>query len=415
MATPARQVPFAWPALTLDSSGVELRFAAPSSLAKDTPANLRITLALEQSTCSVVIVETLAPTATPRTELARFDLRYGCVFQIFSTPLSPSAAAHIAREPVRLRLLSGPPITIFTAAVATTPSDFPPEFSPHLLAAAPPAPPEAVLPRLATLACLQPFNWLHGCVVDALADAGDHAALSAHLGRWFHADGHLRYLGPHSEPRLDELFGLEPVLMFAALARHDPCHPAWKVLRRWLAKHTESDGLIIDRGLDAEGLASAVTYISIEAAYTVAYPLALAATALNEPSWRDLAVHQIRHRLAHLVRDGVVCQRAPLGGPGEQPHWARANAWFLLGLVKTLRALGDHDFVPEGIALLRTHAARILAAQRPDGLWSVYLDDPAASPPPPSRPCAPCGATGSTSPSCSRRCSSSPPSTPARE
>jgi len=147
-----------------------------------------------------------------------------------------------------------------------------------------------------------------------------------------------------------------------------------------LEKHTEADGLLIDRGLDAEGIPSEVTWISIEAIYTVAYPLALAATILNEPGWRDLAWAQVTHRCRHLVEGGTICQRAPLGGAGEQPHWARANAWFLLGLAKTLRALAPYHAVSlaEGLPMLHEHAARILAAQRADGLWSVYLDDPAA-------------------------------------
>lgn len=379
-------MPFGWRALALDRDARLLRFAAGNSsdapAAPDLPAALRLTLALEQPTTAVLTIES----TDGREKFAQLDLRYGCVFQLFATLLPAATAARVRAEGARLRLLSGDPIAVFAPAEDQTDPDFPAEFAPHLLptppsppASSPPAPatPDVAAP-LASLACLQPFNWLHGCVVDALADLGDHAALARHLDRWFLPDGQLRYVGPHSEPRADELFGLEPVLMFAALLRHDPRHPAFAVLRRWLARHTEADGLIIDRGLDAEGIASPVTWISIEACYTVAYPLALAATAFEEPAWRDLAWQQITHRLRHLVRDGVICQRAPLGGPGEQPHWARANAWFLLGLVKTLRALGPlHPAaLAEGLPLLRAHAARLLDAQRPDGLWSVYLDAP---------------------------------------
>ncbi|NQW99255.1 glycoside hydrolase family 88 protein [bacterium] len=364
-------IPFGWPILVVDSSGSLLTVGA-SSLA-DSPCDLRITLAVEMPDTRVVIVES----ADGSEELGRFDLRYGCVFQMFAIRLSAASSSRIAREGVKLRVSSGAPVVIFAA---TADSDLPPEFAPHLLASEGPASAESVLPRLASPASLQPFNWLHGCVVDALADADDQPALAAHLGRWFLPGGQLRYIGPHSEPRADELFGLEPVLMFAALVRHDPQHPAFGVLRRWLEKHTEADGLLIDRGLDAEGIPSAVTWISIEAIYTVAYPLALAATILNEPGWRDLAWAQVTHRCRHLVEGGTICQRAPLGGGGEQPHWARANAWFLLGLAKTLRALAPHHTVSlaEGLPMLREHAGRIIAAQRADGLWSVYLDDPAA-------------------------------------
>ncbi len=364
-------IPFDWPIHVLDSAGCLVRVSTPHPT--NSACELRITLAVEMPDTRIVLLES----AEGGEELGRFDLRYGCVFQMFAITLSATCSARIIREGMRLRTTDGDPVVIFAVAAD---SDQPAEFAPHLHASAAPAKPDAVLSRLASLACLQPFNWLHGCVVDALADADDQSALADHLRRWCLPDGQLRYIGPHSEARVDELFGLEPVLMFAALLRHDPGHPALDVLRRWLVKHTEADGLIIDRGLDAEGIPSEVTWISIEAIYTVAYPLALAATILNEPAWRDLAWAQVKHRHRHLVDGGTIYQRAALGGTGEQPNWARANAWFLLGLVKTLRALDPHHATSliEGLPMLREHAARIISAQRADGLWSVYLDDPAA-------------------------------------
>ncbi len=367
---PGRVVPLGWSSAALDSAnGLILQFPP---FAAGGRRDLRITLAQEMTETREVRLEA----AKSGVWLASLDVRYGCVFQMFAACLEDESLRVAQAEGFRLRVAEGAPVWIFWDQSGQ--EDFPEEFNPHL-AEVVAAPAKSVLPRLETLACLQPFNWLHGCVVDALADADPHRpALARHLACWFKDDGSLEYVGPHSEPRRNELFGLEPVLMFAALVRHNPNHAAFAVLRSWLDKHTEADGLIIDRGLDAEGLVSPVTWISIEAVYTVSYPLALMASAFKEPTWSDLAVHQIQHRMRHLVKNGVICQRAPLGGKGEQPHWGRATAWFLLGLAKTLRALGGHPFVKDGAEILREHATRVLDLQRADGLWSVYLDDPAA-------------------------------------
>ncbi len=55
---------------------------------------------------------------------------------------------------------------------------------------------------------------------------------------------------------------------------------------------------------------------------------------------------------------------------------ARGVAWYLLGLARTLPLLDDHDGADDLIAECRRAGAWALRHQRPDGLWSCYLDEP---------------------------------------
>jgi len=223
----------------------------------------------------------------------------------------------------------------------------------------------------ASLHTLQPFNWIAGCVLDGLRASGHHPVLAAQLD-YFFPGGRLRYVGPRGEPRENEIFGIEALLPFAMLP---PGHPAIALMRPFVNSKLGADGLLLDRGEDAEGRPRAHTEITIEGCYTLAYPLAIASLRDELPEWRDLAWAQIAARCENLVQGGVVAQRAILGGAAAQADWARAYGWFLLGIARTAEVLGHP---PAGIAATFARVANhVLSLQRPDGLWSVYLAEPA--------------------------------------
>ncbi|MBC8011068.1 MAG: glycoside hydrolase family 88 protein, partial [Burkholderiales bacterium] len=229
---------------------------------------------------------------------------------------------------------------------------------------------------LASRQTLQPFNWIEGCVLDGLhATLGETAAraCASHLDYFFQADGELRYLGPRSEPRANEIFGLEALLPFAVLAAARPGHPALKLVDGFVARHADASGLIVDRGVDAEGRARPFTDISIEAAYTVAYPLAVLARA-GRTEWAELALRQIAERRRLLTGERAIWQRAVLGGAQAQKNWARACGWYLLGVARTFAALG-RGVAEEEEAFVRL-ATWLMTLQGPDGLWSVYVEEP---------------------------------------
>lgn len=304
--------------------------------------------------------------------LGCIDVRYGCTFQPFSLALDPEAARSAAAEGLALRA-SEPhkavPLLVPQAGLA----EKAPGLRPHLLALEKDPTPELRWRRfetaLASLQTLQPFNWIEGCVLDGLRSSGAEAALADHLDYYF-PNGHLQYAGPRGEPRSDEIFGIEALLPFAFLPSR---HPGCRLMEDFVAAKTGVDGLILDRGEDAEGRPRAFTEITIEGCYTLSYPLAVACRRDGRNDWSDLAWAQIEARTRHLVRDGVVAQRARLGGAPEQADWARAFGWFLIGVARTAGILGRP---PRATAeAFREVTRRALSLRRPDGLWSVYLGE----------------------------------------
>ena len=63
---------------------------------------------------------------------------------------------------------------------------------------------------------------------------------------------------------------------------------------------------------------------------------------------------------------------------GANVYWARGNGWAFAAHVRTLAELPfDDRHRPEYVAVFRKMAAALAAVQRPDGLWSASLHDPA--------------------------------------
>ncbi len=337
-----------------------------SALPIDTGADLRITLGGEVPDIRNLQVE--LPDGTP---LGDIDVRYGCTFQPFALSLSPRTAHTVASHGARLRP-SDPDKPVRVLRPVNPLTGLAPGLGPHLLLRGG-TPPDLTRfdASLASLHTLQPFNWLEGCVLDGLRAAGHHEALSAHLDYYF-PEGRLRYVGPRGEARANEIFGIEALLPFAFLPAH---HPGTALMAPFVRARLGPDGLLLDRHEDAEGRPRAHTEITIEGCYTLAYPLAVACLRDGLPAWRELAWKQVSARCDHLVHGGVVAQRAALGGPISQADWARACGWFLLGVARTADVLRDPP--PLIAATFAQVAQRALGLQRDDGLWSVYLSEPA--------------------------------------
>ena len=319
--------------------------------------------------------------ATPSVEMS---ICYACVFQPFEVELPDALVRSAAIHGVDLRLSGGSePVWVFLPQPT---SGAPDDFLPRLLPAAEPSGLPGFLDAFVSDASLQPFNWIEGCVLDGLYDLqeqGLHGAandvLKRHLGRYFLDDGRLVYVGPHSELRENNLFGIEAMLPFAALAKTWPGHKAAEILIGHVRKHADADGLVSDRGFDAQGIPVGFDTISIEGCYTVAYPLAVYARVFGLEEYAKLALLQLRHRQEELLLDVVVNQRRNRSLPyAEQGNWARAWCWYFLGTARTLAELGENypgtGHIREAFVLA---AGYVRSLQQPDGLWSVYLDEPA--------------------------------------
>jgi hypothetical protein len=358
-----KRVPFGWAARAIaggDAPPLALRWPAAGEAA---PTRLRFTVAIEMRD------ERKIEARLPGGRLiGTFDVRYTSVFAPFEIALDPADGQAAAREGVMLKLSSGPePLWVFTGGEGMDPA-----LRPHLLAPGAQPPLAELLDRLASTAALQQFGWMEGCVLDAqldLAALPDGArfaqAARRHLAL-FTPGGKLVYESPQSNPLENRVYGIEGALPFAALAKVEPQSPLLDLVVRFAQARRGADGAVYD-GQTATS----------EGAYTVGYPLAVIARQRGDRDLAQLALAQLRARQAVLFDGQTFWRTHQPGNRRGNRHWARGLAWQLVGLARTLGALTgfvDLGELPAGLAQLAAHAQRF---QRADGLWSVFIDEPA--------------------------------------
>ncbi len=367
-----KRIPFGWSAAAIGEAGNDSRaelawegddIAGPSRLrlsaALDVREEKRIEVALRLS--GRVIGE--------------LDIRYAYVHQPFEIRLTAEDTAAVFREGITLRMTSGhQPFWFFTGEpdVVLREASL---LVPHLVADTNSSGGElwaALNERLCSLSSIQQFSWMEGCVLDGLLDLSDaygwdHARITAkaHLALFFDPNGSLVYENPRSEPVDGKVYGIEGTLPFAALARLQPDHPSIaEAISFWLA-HTEVDGAIWDGGM-----------LSAEGSYTIAYPMAVLARIYGRNDLKDAALRQLRVRASQLVRGDDLALRYHRDGSLSFTNWSRAYAWYMLGLIRTLRELpdlfGTEDVQQEFIRVSRV----AMKHQMDDGLWAVFTDEP---------------------------------------
>ncbi len=309
--------------------------------------------------------------------VGEFEIRWAAHFQVYEISMS----AEFARAGVILRLVEGEkPLWIIVGGSAETP--LPDALAPHLL------PPDSTdkraefYARLASLASVQCFGWMEGCVLDGLSDLAFtrpnlKPALDAHLNAYFAPTG-----GPFYEayadwpdgtrafgaPADERIYGIEATLPFAALCRAFPDHPALQIaLDFW------------DGSADFEGVIQDGNHTSSEGAYTVGYPLAVLAKARQNEAMARRALLQITRRHERLFDGESVWRTRQANGAGGfefgNRNWARGVAWQLLGAARTLGELEDWLDISAALAQFRELAQWALHFQLPRGLWSVFLDE----------------------------------------
>lgn len=335
--------------------------------------------------------------------LGVFDIRYAYVTQPFELPLSAAQYAAACREGVLLRMTSGElPYWLFGASIAQAETDsfsvgsaddpkspiydkhpnsaksaaigmsaesVPMTLRPHLVAVGAGAGGEAARQRLAefyrqlrSVASVQPFGWLEGCVLDGLYQLdtarpgeGWRETLLSHLQLFFPQGDRLVIENHLSDISDGRFYSHESTLPLAIIARIWPDHPIVdQAIAFWQTnKH----------GMTTEGC------------YTMGYPLAVVAGLRGRTDLAELSVRILLERKEHLAAEWGVWQRQFL-----YRNWARACAWYSLGFTRSAIALREAGLVPHAVGTLeeeiRRFAQAMLDRQRPDGLWSCYLDEP---------------------------------------
>ena len=362
-----KRTPFGWKTATIsDANATPFRIEWDALDSSNAPSHLRIAIALDHRDEKRIKV-TLSES---KRVLGEFDIRYPAQFQIYQVELDASDSADIARQGLTLQVTKGSDLEVFVPS-----ADVPAELTPHLLVPGSASEMTEYYARMNTLACIQPFGWMEGCVLDGLLDLasiGEHAHLEEsakkHLSM-FIRKGRLVYEGTHSDPRDGRIYGIEGTLPFAAIARLYPDSPVLDLAIKFWKSRRRKDGSIQDGG-----------HLSSEGAYTVGYAIAEVAAARESDELMQMALQQISHRQELLFTGDEFWRTRNDDGHRGNRNWARGIAWQLLGTVRTLSVAQHHADISDLIDPLSEFAQWAMQLRREDGLWSVFADQPDIAP-----------------------------------
>lgn len=362
-----QRAPFGWQVTTVTSADKPPLVLKWDALPDDAhPTHLRIAVGLDER--DEKLVEVLLPQSGRL--LGTLDLRFVSQFQVYQLALPPADVADVMREGASLRLAKGSDLEILTGG-----SDAPAALLPHLLVPGQASPREEFFQRMSSLAVVQQFGWMEGCVLDGQLDLSvlpDHAALKEtaqrHLDLFFR-EGKLVYENHISAPSDGRLYGIEGGLPFAALARMQPGHPLLSLPLEFWQTRRRTTGAIQDG-----------PHLSSEGAYTVAYPLALIAKLRCDEKLMQDALYQCRVRQARFFDGREFWRTYDDDGKRGNRNWARGIAWQMLGTARTLEVARDRSDISDLIIHLQRLAAWVQSRQREDGLWSVMVDEAQLTP-----------------------------------
>ncbi|MBL8995018.1 MAG: hypothetical protein JNM63_16845, partial [Spirochaetia bacterium] len=366
-----QRVPFEWDCSPIGKEGT----LPPATLTWDQKVGLRGKSRL-RLTVGIDVRETkrisVLSGATQK-NLGEFDIRYAPVFQTFEIFLSEEQTALALSEGAILQMTEGNrALWVFNGKSGTT--SVPEVLRPHLLmeeseAGHSPKSLDGFLRQMASLASIQPFGWMEGCVLDGLLDLeecfpgqGFRESAKAHLDLFIQKNGALIYEGPKSNPLDGSLASIEETLMAAFIARFFPGHPSIQIIKDFWASQRTADGAILDHGL-----------LSAEGSYTIGYPLAVLSLFEKSEILAHWALDQVRARQKGLVVGETIYLRLHADGTRSFPNWSRGVAWYFLGLVRTLGVLGKRDDVSDLLGECRRLSAWLLSKRNSENLWNCFI------------------------------------------
>jgi rhamnogalacturonyl hydrolase YesR len=103
--------------------------------------------------------------------------------------------------------------------------------------------------------------------------------------------------------------------------------------------------------------------------------MALLGRARRDEALERLALLQLRLRAERLFDGREFWRVRGPEGDGTNRNWARGIAWQLLGMARTLAVLRDRADAAEIVPVFVRLADWVRGCQRPDGLWSVFVDE----------------------------------------
>lgn len=229
----------------------------------------------------------------------------------------------------------------------------------------------AFLDQFLSLGSLQPFDWMEGCVLDGFwqmhIQQNESKALDsikAHLDLFLDDQDNLIQEDPKSKIADNRITDIESTLPFAIIAHLYPEHPVLKKVEKFWDEHLNDMGAVVDHSITAEG------------AYTIAYPMAVLAKAWNRDDLANMALQQLRVRKKLVFEGNNYLRYYPDTQKRTYKNWARALAWYMLGIVRTMAVLKETEKIDDLVEELNRVTSFVMQHQKEDGLWNCFLDNP---------------------------------------
>lgn len=258
--------------------------------------------------------------------LGTMDIRFAYVLQPFDIVVDAPQAAAILKKGIEVRMVEGESPTFFFCDQRD------PFFTISLiLSDQTQSVQKALHDRLCSMASIQPFGWMEGCVLDGLltlSNRGDlraQATIEEHLAAYV-VDDVLRYEDPRSNICDQSVYGIEAGLPFAIMAQQEGYAKPVSLFKEFVEQQFSQEVIVDEDFLSAEGC------------YTIAYPLAVIGRLDRRDDYLDRAIDELLVRKKHL-RDGKDLWLRSVDGELTYKNWGRGFAWYLLGYVQVMREL----------------------------------------------------------------------------
>ncbi|TNJ62421.1 glucuronyl hydrolase [Paenibacillus hemerocallicola] len=360
------RIPYGWKTIAVDRSdsgrATRLEWEGLPYASSSDKAYFRITVASDVREEKKIEVRL----ARSGEAIGTFDIRYGYVTQIFEICFPTELLPAVAAEGLCLRMTEGEvPLWLFCESGQ---SGIPATLQPHILVAENGDKLGYFYEELKSTASIQPFGWLEGCVVDGLYQLeqaypgqGWLETFLDHMKLYF-PQGDTLVMEDHFGHISDGAFYLdESTLPIAIIAQVWPDHPILDKATRYWSTTTHA--------------------ITAEGCYTMAYPMTVIARLRSDPELARQATRILIERMEQLAEaDGLWQCYRPGSNADRYYNWARAYAWYMLGITRSLLNLRTFADELEGLDALEEEVRRVaihaLGLQHSDGLWFCFVHEP---------------------------------------
>lgn len=295
--------------------------------------------------------------------LGSMDISMTTSYQVFELIIPANKIDAVLKSGVEVRSRGkGEPVSFFLPG-----REVPDALCPHLLIPGALPPREEFLNRIVTKAGIDGYGWQGGCVLDGLAALATKAKNPEQYIKAL--NDLLNFYFPQGAP-LHTYPSIKNTSCVAQLANREPHHlEIENALAFWKSRENEQGEVVDHKQVAAEGN------------YTVSWPMAAISKQLNRPELAEKAIQGLRFRTKYLIDEQGnqwLRYRFDTDPLRTYKHWSRGNAWYFLGMAKTMDVLLE---VPADLVAEFQRAAKHFAGlQDAEGMWHMFASEPETAP-----------------------------------